>query len=137
MSFAPYLHFQGNCAAAMTFYAELFGAGDLAISRFADAPGMPPEMAGSDLVIHASLSVGGRLLMASDFPPGMEGDPQKAVSISFTAADTEQARALFDRIAGEGGAVIMPFGPTFWAQGFGMVRDRFGTHWMLSGPEDA
>ena len=25
----------------------------------------------------------------------------------------------------------MPWGATFFAPGFGMVRDRFGTHWMV------
>jgi PhnB protein len=29
--------------------------------------------------------------------------------------------------------VVMPFGPTFWAKGFGMVTDRFGTPWMVGG----
>ena len=26
----------------------------------------------------------------------------------------------------------MPFSPTFWAKGFGMVKDKFGTPWMIS-----
>ena len=28
----------------------------------------------------------------------------------------------------------MPFGDVFWADGFGMLRDRFCTHWMIGGP---
>ena len=27
----------------------------------------------------------------------------------------------------------MPFQPSFWADGFGMVDDRFGTHWIVNG----
>ena len=27
--------------------------------------------------------------------------------------------------------VEMPFGPTFWSPGFGMVNDRFGKHWII------
>jgi len=27
----------------------------------------------------------------------------------------------------------MPFNATFWADGFGMVDDRFGTHWIVNG----
>ena len=34
----------------------------------------------------------------------------------------------------EGGEVTMPFGPTDWSEGFGMVTDRFGAHWMISAP---
>src|ERR1700724_2272731 len=27
----------------------------------------------------------------------------------------------------------MPFGPTFWAKGFGMVTDKFGCPWIVNG----
>jgi hypothetical protein len=43
------------------------------------------------------------------------------------------AQRVFDLLA-DGGAVIMPFAPTFWSDGFGMLKDRFGTHWMVSAP---
>ena len=33
----------------------------------------------------------------------------------------------------EGGNAPMPFQKTFFAEGFGMVTDRFGTPWMVSG----
>lgn len=133
MSFAPYIHFQGNCAEAMAFYADVFGATNLQMMRYSEAPegsGMPP----SDRVMHGSLTASGGMLMASDFPEGMAGEPQAGVSISFSAPDNEAGEAVFRRL-GEGGTVIMPFGPTFWSPGFGMVKDRFGTHWMISGPE--
>lgn len=133
MAFEPYLHFQGNCAEAMARYAEIFGASDLFVQRYRDMPDAPPEFAGSDLVMHSALVVGGMVLMASDFPPGVEGEPQRAVSISRSAPDLGTAQTVFDALA-EGGAVIMPLQPTFWSTGFGMVRDRFGTHWMISGP---
>lgn len=133
MGFEPYLHFQGTCAEAMTFYADLFGASDLFIQRYREMPNAPPELASSDLVMHSVMVVGGLLLMGSDFPPGVAGEPQKAVSISRSAPDLATAQRLFDALA-EGGAVIMPIQPTFWSTGFGMVRDRFGTHWMISGP---
>lgn len=132
MSFDPYIHFQGNCREAMQAYAEIFG-GTLQLLTYAEAPGALPEALGSDRIMHATLILGARVLMASDFPPGMDGDPQQAVSISHTAADDATGRRIFDALA-TGGAVMMPFGPTFWSTGFGMVKDRFGTHWMVSGP---
>ena len=27
----------------------------------------------------------------------------------------------------------MPFQPSFWAEGFGMAVDRFGTPWIVNG----
>lgn len=136
MSFAPYLHFQGNCADAMRFYADVFGAGDLMIMRYSEAPpdaGMPAGDAG-DGVMHASLTAGGQYLMASDFPPGMPGEAQAAVSVTHSTDDLVRARQVFDRLK-EGGTEIMAFGPTFWSHGFGMLKDRFGTAWMVMGPD--
>lgn len=135
MSFVPYIHFQGNCAEAMRFYADVFGATDLQIFGYADAPegAMPGVPTDTDRVMHAALTHPGGVLMGSDFPPGMEGDPQKAVSISFSVGDVAAGKALYDRLL-DGGAPIMDYQETFWAEGFGMVRDRFGTHWMISGP---
>lgn len=133
MSFDPYIHFQGNCRSAMTAYQAIFG-GKLDLMPYSDAPEGPPEMKTSDRIMHAALTLtSGRMLLASDFPPDMAGDPQQAVSISHTAETIDAARSTFDRLA-EGGAVIMPFAPTFWSDGFGMLKDRFGTHWMVSAP---
>ena len=72
MSFDPYLHFRGDCAAAMEFYANVFAADDLFMMRYSEMPEAPPVFADSDRVLHATLTLGGRMLMASDFPPGTE-----------------------------------------------------------------
>lgn len=132
MGFDPYLHFQGQCEAAMNWYMEVFDGSDLFLMRYGEAPGADPGP-GSDLIMHASFRVGEGQLMASDFPPGQAGDAQTAVSISHGEPTRAQAQAIFDRLC-EGGEVIMPFAETFWADGFGMVKDRFGTHWMIGGP---
>jgi len=34
----------------------------------------------------------------------------------------------------DGGKITMPIEKTFWAEAFGMLVDRFGTPWMISGP---
>ncbi|MEI4487643.1 VOC family protein [Frigidibacter sp. MR17.14] len=136
MSFDPYLHFQGTCAEAMELYRDWFG-GTLTVMRYADAPpgaAPVPEGAAGDLVMHAALELDGRVLMASDFPPGW-GEAQKAVTISHAVTDPTAAETLFARMLAEGGEVIMPFAATFFSPGFGMLRDRFGTHWMILVPQ--
>ncbi len=129
MPFAPYLHFEGNCAEALRHYAVVFGTDDLVLSPYSDAPGdtMPP----SDKIMYGHIMVEGAVLMASDYPPGMDSKPQQSVTISFTKPTPEAARALFETLA-DGGSITMPFGETFWSPGFGMLRDRFGTAWMIS-----
>ena len=132
MTTHPYIHFQnGRCREAMTFYAEVLGGTDLRTMAYGDAHGAPGAADGSGHLMHAQMRIGDGMLMASDFPPGMEGDPQQAMSIMQTLPTVEAARRAFDRLM-EGGALIQPFGPTFWSPGFGMGRDRFGTHWIIS-----
>lgn len=132
MSFDPYIHFQGNCREAMTAYRQIFG-GTLTMMGYAEAPDATADMKASSLVMHATLAAGGRSLMASDFPPGHAGDPQQSVTISHEAGSDAEARRIFAALA-EGGKVMMDYQPTFWSDGFGMLKDRFDTHWMVSAP---
>ncbi|WP_372841058.1 VOC family protein [Phaeovulum sp.] len=127
MSFVPYLHFEGRCAEAMAFYADLFGATDLQLMRYSEAPG--DQALPSDRIMHAQFSLADGVLMASDYPPG-PSERQAAVSVMTTPATVAEGYRLHAALA-EGGAEIMPFGPTFWSPGFGMVKDRFGTHWII------
>lgn len=129
MSFTPYIHFQGQCREAMTFYADVFG-GTLELTSYADGPPdmCPPHSA--DRIMHSCVMTPTGPLFASDFPAGMDGDPQKAVSVSHAAPDIQGGQAIYDRLA-DGADIIMPFGETFFSPGFGMLKDRFGTHWMI------
>jgi PhnB protein len=130
MSFVPYIHFNGNAREAMQFYADVFGANDLEISNYSAAPaelGMPS----SDAVLHSQMTVGGQMLMAADAMPGAEYRAQASVSISHAVQSFEVGTGIFDRLA-DGGGIVMPFAPTFFTPGFGMCKDKFGTHWMIN-----
>lgn len=133
--FEPYLCFRGDCAEAMRFYVETLGATMEFSMTFAEAPpdsGMPPmDDAARSKILHASLTLEGHRLMASDAPPGMPYEPMKGITVSLSYATVAEGRRIFDALAA-GGTVRMPFGKTFWAEGFGMVVDRFGTPWMVN-----
>ncbi len=129
-----YLFFDGTCAEAMRFYERVLG-GKLEMmmtgAESPDAEHVPAER--RDQILHASLVLDGdRRLMASDWMhsspyPGMHG-----FSVSLGYPTVAEARRVFDELA-QGGSVSMPFAKTFWAEGFGMLVDRFGTRWMVSG----
>lgn len=127
----PYLHFQGDCAAALAFYAEVFTGTDLRLMHYAQAPGASDAWQASALIMHGEVKLYGETLMASDFPPGQTGEAQKATSIMQTVPDVASGQVIFDRLA-TGGAIIQPYGPHFVSPGFGMVKDKFGTHWIIS-----
>ncbi len=127
----PYLHFQGQCTEAMTYYADVFGGTNLQIMPYASQPAFKDNPDAAGRAMHAQLTIGDGTLMASDFPPGVAGEGQKAVSIMQALPDFAVAKAAFDKLA-DGGQVIEPFAPSFFAAGFGMVRDRFGSHWIIT-----
>ena len=127
----PYIHFQGACAEALRFYAKVFGGTDLQLMRYAEGPQAPKDWLASDRIMHGQVTIIDGTLMASDYPPGVTGEAQKGFSVMQTAPDAARARQIFDQLA-TGGAVIDDFKPTFFSPGFGMVQDRFGTHWIIS-----
>lgn len=127
----PYIHFQGQCAQALAFYATVFGGTNLQTMRYADGPEAPPEWKASNRIMHGQITIHDGTLMASDFPPGVSGDAQKGFSVMQSAPDVPSARAIFTQLA-DGGAIVDDFKATFFSPGFGMVRDRFGTHWIIS-----
>ncbi len=129
MSFIPYLYFNGTCEAAFDFYADVFGATDVLKMRYADAP-PDLDMPVNDKIMHITLSCGDWSLMGNDVMAGTTHQPQASVAIAHQCADLATAQSIFERLQ-DGGAVTMPFAETFFAPGFGMCTDQFGTHWMV------
>ena len=84
--------------------------------------------------MHARLVIGGRVLMGSDAMAGHPYGGMKGFSMSLVYPTVAEAKKVFDALSA-GGNVTMPFDKTFWSEGFGMLVDRFGAPWMVSGPE--
>jgi len=103
MQLNPYLFYNGNCEEALQYYRKVLGA----------QLGMPIPADWKNKIMHASISIDGEVLMASDATPGDYHPPQGfAVSLH------------------------MPFGKTFFSNGFGMCVDKFGIPWMVNCPMD-
>jgi PhnB protein len=109
----PYLMFNGRCEEALEFYQRAIGAEIVTMMRFRDNPApTPPGMlppGSEDKIMHASFTVGGDTLMASDGECG--GDVEfKGVSISLSTPDKATAERMLQGLA-EGGQVRMPLRP--------------------------
>ncbi|MEO1918339.1 MAG: VOC family protein [Paracoccaceae bacterium] len=131
MNFNLYLIFNGNCAEAMTVNVEIFGGEITEIHTFGNstlASGMPTAM--HKLIMHVSLRIGDRVIMASDDPSG-KYEPPRGAHVQTRFPKFAEAQRIFDPLA-EGGEITMPFEKTFWTSGFGMLRDRFGIPWMVN-----
>lgn len=128
-----YLNFNGNCAEAMLFYEKALGGKIEMMMTFGQSPDPAMCQPGAeDRILHASLLVGEQRLLASDMGPGMTYEGMKGFGLAISYPGVDDARRVFDTLA-TGGTVGMPLGPTFWAEAFGMVTDRFGTSWLVNG----
>ena len=126
-----YLTFDGNCREAMEFYKESLGA-ELELTPFMDAQGKPVLSAdGKERTMHARLTGGGGLLMASDTMPGMPLHVGDNFSLAIQNDSVEEQDKFFAAL-GEGGKVTMPLQDTFWGARFGMLTDKFGINWMFN-----
>lgn len=134
MSVQPYLFFNGRCEEALGFYQRVLGAEVEHLMRFRESPEQPPEgmlpPGSEDKVMHASLRIGGSVVMASDGCEMTERPAFGGFSLAHTVADAAAAERVFGALS-EGGKVEMPLGPTFFASQFGIVTDRFGVSWMV------
>ena len=133
MHIEPYLHFDGNCEAALDFYRRALGAEVTMLMRFKDSPEpLDPAMvpAGSEnKVMHASFRIGGSNVMASD--GRCQGKPSfQGFSLTLTAANEAEADRYFNALA-DGGKIGMPLAKTFFSPRFGMLTDKFGVGWMV------
>lgn len=130
MRLDPYLYFNGHCEAAFEFYAQATGG---KIETMMTHEGTPAEQQvpaeWRKKIVHARMTIGDQVLMASDAPPGRYSKPQGfSLSLGFkTAAEAERA---FHALA-EKGTVTMPFAETFFAPRFGMLTDQFDIPWMV------
>ena len=131
MQLNPYLIFNGQCEAAFKFYEQTLGGKIEAMFTHEGTPmaeQLPPEW--QKKILHARMTVGDRVLMASDAPPQRYEKPQ-GFSISLETKDPAEAERLFKTLA-ENGNVKMPLAKTFWARLFGMLVDQYGVPWMVN-----
>ena len=131
MQLNPYVNFNGQCEAAFKFYEKVLGGKITFSMTWGEMPGADQFPAESHkLIMHSTLSLGDKLLMGADAPPGRYQEP-KGMNLSLHFKDKAEAERIFKALA-EGGSVTMPFEKTFWSPGFGMCVDQFGVPWMIN-----
>ena len=132
MKLNVYLNFPGTTEEAIAFYQSILGGEMTSLLRWDEAPEgeAAPPPGWEKKIMHATLHTGDMDLMATDQPPDYFDTPQ-GFQVAIATGDTEEGKRIFTALS-EGGAVQMPFEPTFWAKGFGMCTDRFGISWIVN-----
>src|SRR5262245_24200128 len=134
MQLHTYLNFGGNCEEAFKFYVQHLGGQIGMLMRHGEQPGgssLPTEWNGK--VLHARISLGGTDLLGADIPPD-RFQPIRSVYLSLTF-DTESETDRVYTLLADGGEVYIKMEETFFATRFAMLRDKFGTSWMLMCPK--
>ena len=86
-----------------------------------------PEL--KDTIMHARITIGDADIMGADVPPE-RFQPMRSAYLSLSVDSIEEAERIYALLS-EGGQIFMPMQETFFAFRFAMLRDRFGTSWML------
>lgn len=134
MDIQVYLFFNGKCDEALAYYKAVLGAEVEFLIRFNESPEpLPPGAIPEGFekkVMHCNFKIGETVVMASD------GNCQRTAhfdgfGLSLNVSTPEEADRLFNALAADG-EVSMPITKTFWSPRFGMVKDKFGVHWMVN-----
>jgi PhnB protein len=123
-----YVNYNGNCREAFRFYEQHLGGTITMMSTFREMPGaanIPEER--KDDILHARIRIGGAVLMGADIP---RAEPMRSAYLALRVESAEEAERIYALLS-DGGEIFMKMEPTFFASRFAMLRDQFGTSWML------
>ncbi len=123
-----YVNYKGNCKQAFSFYEEHLGGKIIMMSTFAempDAANIPAERKND--ILHGRIAIGETVLMGADIP---NAEPMRSAYLTLSLDSAEEAERLYASLS-EGGEIFMKMEQTFFASRFAMLRDKFGTSWML------
>jgi PhnB protein len=122
-----YVNYRGSCEQAFQFYEQHLGGKITGIVRHAEQPNpnIPADWKGK--VLHARIEIGGTVLMGADIP---QAEPMRSAYLTLSLDREKDAERVYALLV-DGGEIFMKMEKTPFANRFAMLRDRFGTSWML------
>lgn len=128
MKLDVYLNYAGNCQQAFRFYEQHLGGKITMMMTHGQGPNaanLPAEQ--KEAILHARIEIGNTVVMGADIP---KSELMRSAYLTLTLDSEMEAERLYALLS-EGGQVFMKMEKTFFANRFAMLRDRFGTSWML------
>lgn len=130
MKLDVYLNYGGNCEQAFRFYEQHLGGKITAMTTHGQQPNPDNVPANwKNAILHARIEIGGSVIMGADIPPD-RFQPMRSAYLSLSVDSDEEAERIYALLS-EGGEIFMKMEQTFFASRFAMLRDKFGTSWML------
>jgi PhnB protein len=133
MKLNTYLNYGGNCEQAFRFYERHLDGKITMLMRRSEQPDQGATWPGwEQSVQYACMQIAGTELMAADVPPD-RFQPMRSAYLSLTVSTTDEAERIYELLS-DGGQIFMAMEETFFAIRFAMLRDKFGTSWMILQP---
>ena len=121
-----YVNYRGSCEEAFRFYEEHLGGTLRTRPPRGSAQSEHPGRLGGK-VLHARITIGDTVLMGADVP---NAEPMRSAYLTLTLDSEAEAERIYALLS-NGGEIFMKMEKTPFANRFAMLRDRFGTSWML------
>lgn len=123
-----YLNYAGNCQQAFRFYEQHLGGRITMMMTHGQGPNAASLSAElKETILHARIEIGNTVVMGADIP---RSEPMRSAYLTLRVDSESDAERLYTLLS-EDGQVFMKMEKTFFANRFAMLRDRFGTSWML------
>ncbi|HKV99885.1 MAG TPA: VOC family protein [Vicinamibacterales bacterium] len=130
MKLYTYVNYGGNCRQAFEFYEQHLGAKITMLTTHGEQPDASKVPANwKQAVLHARLELGDSILMGADIPPD-RFQPMRSAYLTLIVDSVAEAERIYELLTYRG-EIFMKMEQTFFAKRFAMLRDRFGTSWML------
>lgn len=122
-----YVNYRGTCEQAFRFYEQHLGGKMNGFVRHKAQPNPNLPADWGEKVVHARIEIGDTVLMGADIP---QSEPMRSAYLTLSLDSEAEAERVY-RLLTEGGEIFMKMEKTPFANRFAMLRDRFGTSWML------
>jgi len=121
-----YINYPGHCEKAFEFYKKHLGGKITLMLPHQQAPAnFPKEW--KNPILHAIVEIAGTIVRGADIP---NAQPMRSCYLTLRFETAQQAEDVYSLLSNEG-EVFMEIEKTPFANRFAMLRDKFGTSWML------
>ena len=122
-----YINYPGHCEKAFRFYEQHLGGKITGMTTHAQQPNANIQDDWKNAILHARIEIGNTVLMGADI---RGAEPMRSAYLSLRLDSAQEAERVYALLSEEG-QVFMKMEETFFASRFAMLRDKFGTSWML------
>ena len=121
-----YVNYPGHCEEAFRFYEQHLGGKITMMMAHQQLPvHFPKEW--TNPILHAIVEIGGTIVRGADVP---NAEPMRSAYLTLRLDTPEKAEQIYNLLSRDG-EIFMKMEKTFFANRFAMLRDKFGTSWML------